>query len=364
MKVFIALLCVSVLSASGCYTIVEGIGPQVESSSTGSSGPGDEPGTPTTEDTPTTTDGPATTTSGETTTIMETGDADDTTSAADPPVCGNGVIEGDEACDDGIMANGPGQPCGDGCEAAACGDGDVQVSNDEACDDGALNTAQPGYGQCSTTCQRGGFCGDSIVQPEGGEECEPSAGPEDNCAAMCRHAPRLVFLTSASYTGDLDGVAGADKTCNELAATSPGLTGTYRAWLLVDGQTLADRFPEFAEPVAWNFTNLGADLLAKSFQELVALGPASPVAYTELGAPSSDVRVWTNITAAGAAAGGDCDQWTSTEGAPALVGHSGLLPDQGPMAQQWHDERWWTDFIGFKRVCTKPCYLYCIQVGD
>jgi len=358
MKVFIALFGMSVLSVSGCTTIVEGIGPQAESSTTGPFGPGDGPETPTAADTPTTT------TTGDTTTTMQTGDVENTTGMVDPAMCGNGVVEGDEACDDGILANGPGHPCGDDCAAAVCGDSDVQVSNDEACDHGALNTAQPGYNQCSTTCQRGGFCGDGIVQLEGGEECEPSAGPEDNCAAMCRHAPRLVFLTSTKHTGDLNGVAGADKTCNELAATSPVLTGTYRAWLLVDGQTLADRFPEFAEPVAWNFTNLGADLLAKSFQDLVALGPASPVAYTELGAPRSDVRVWTNITAAGSVAGGDCAQWTSTDGTPALVGHSGFVPDQGPMAQQWHEGRWWTDFVGWQRPCEYLHHLYCIQVGD
>ena len=360
MKLFNVLLAVSVSSVSGCMPIVEGVG---TSSSTGPFGPGAGPEPPTTGGTPTTTGVLATTTT-TTDDTTDTGDTDDTTGAADPPVCGNGVIEGDEACDDDIMGNGPGKLCSDNCVAATCGDGDVQASNDEACDDGPLNNALPGYGECSTMCQRGGFCGDGVVQPEGGEECEPSGGLENNCVAMCRLSPRVIFLTSKSFTGDLAGVAGADKTCNELAAASPELTGTYRAWLLVDGQALTDRFPEFNEPVAWNFTNLGADLLAKSFQDLVALGPESPVAYTELGLPRSDVEVWTNITAAGAAAGGDCAQWTSTAGPPALVGHSGFIPDQGPLALQWHDERWWTDWAGLKRACSKTRHLYCIQVGD
>ena len=352
----------SVLLVSSCTTVVEGVGPAEGTSSTGSTSSGDGPVTPTTGPVPTTSV-PATTTGTDTT---EAGDEDSTSGTPDIPVCGDGVIEGDEACDDGMTLNKPGNPCSKDCKAAACGDADVQVSNDEACDDGPLNVPQPGYGQCSTTCARGGHCGDGVVQPEGGEECEPAVGPDSaiNCGAMCRPNPRFVFLLGASHTGDLGGTAGADKLCNEAAAASQELTGTYRAWLLVDGQTLADRFPEFAEPVAWNFTNLGADILAKSFQELVALGPTSPVVYTELGAPLPEVRTWTNITATGVAAGGDCAQWTSTAGAPALVGHTGFLPDQGPMALQWHEGRLWTDLSGLKRPCSVIHHIYCIQVGD
>ena len=326
--------------------------------------PDDGPATPTTGDTPST-GSPTTTTMGATTTTGEADSTTDATESGGAPMCGNSIIEGDEQCDDGLKANQPGNRCTNECKAAACGDGVVQVSNDEVCDDGPLNTAQPGYGQCSTACQRGGYCGDGIVQPGGGEECEPSDDPDGlkNCASMCKHNSRFVFLSSASYTGNLGGIAGADKACNEFAAASPELTGTYRAWLLVDGQTLADRFPEFAEPAAWNFTNLGADLLAKSFQELVAVGPVSPVAYTELGAPLPNVRAWTNITAAGTVAGGDCGQWTSMDGV-ALVGHAGFLPDQGPMAQAWRENRWWTDYLGYKRACKDHHHIYCIQVAD
>src|SRR5690606_15451769 len=147
---------------------------------------------------------------------------------------------------------------------------------------------------------------------------------EIQCPSMCRHAPRLVFLSSESFTGDLGGLAGADKRCTELAAAS-ALGGSYRAWLLVDGQTLANRFPAFSgAPTAWNFMNTGNGLLAKSFEQLVAQGPAGPLAYTELGEVLAERYVWTNITAVGLAAGGDCGQWTGEVGV-ALVGHSGFV---------------------------------------
>ena len=360
------------LWTTGCPPVVDGVEPGTGAGSTFTTedtggGPGGSTSPPTSSTTSTTTTG-ATPTSGDTpdTTSGTTGDAN-STGDAPASVCGNGIVEEPEACDDGFSGNKPENICTESCEAAACGDGHVQVDNAEACDDGALNVELPGYGQCSTACLRGGHCGDGLVQAADGEECEPEARPEGaaNCA-MCRLKPRVVFLTSVTYPGgELGGVGGADKICNQFVAASPELTGTFRAWLLVDGQLLADRFPEFAEPaVSWNFSNMASDLLAKNFQQLVELGPASPVLYTENGEPQPEQKVWTNINADGVAAGGDCGQWTSTEGAPALVGHTGFLPDQGPMSEQWHAGRWWTDRAGLKKFCHEPHHLYCIQVAD
>jgi hypothetical protein len=287
--------------------------------------------------------------------------------AAYPPECGNGIVEGEEQCDAGFMENGDDQACTTLCEKARCGDGHVQAVNDEACDDGPLNVPDPAYEQCSAACLRGPHCGDGVVQPEH-EQCEAEnqRGELENCAVTCTFQPRFVFLTSQAFTGDLDGIDGADQRCNELAADSPALAGTFRAWLLVDGQSLADRFPEFAGvKLSWNFTNTGGDVLAKSFDELVALGPASPIVYTEQGDAMPKKYVWTGITSDGQAAGGDCTQWTSVDGAAALVGHSGFFPDVGPDAQQWHAERRWTDRGGVKYPCKEAFqHLYCVQVAD
>lgn len=300
------------------------------------------------------------TTSDATTSDGTTGDG--TTGAA---VCGNGVVEGDEGCDAGFEVNKNTGPCTMSCEVARCGDGFVQSSNAEVCDDGPQNAVIPAYNQCSTECARGPHCGDGIVQFADGEECEPGGRQDSakNCGSMCAFAPRIVFLTSESFTGDLNGLAGADKRCNELAAASPDLQGAFRAWLLVDGQSLADRFPEFGDDeIGWNFRSMGNQLLAKSFQQLVGEGPAGPLVYTEMGEALTNVWVWTNISAAGVAAGGDCGQWTDAAGSAALAGLSGFLPDVGPEAAQWHAARWWTEYE--KKFCDKPHHIYCIQVAD
>lgn len=292
------------------------------------------------------------------------GDAETTTaSTGDAAVCGDGVIEGSELCDDGFAANKPENPCTKGCTPARCGDGYVQASNHETCDDGDFNVEIAGYGQCSTTCTRSAWCGDGIVQSEAGEECEPGAAEDDTCGAMCRHASRFVFLIDTLHTGDLGGLAGADKRCNQAVADHPGLTGTYRAWLMVDGQTLAARFPEFTEPGSWNFTNTSTGLLATSFAELLTKGPAEPIAFTATGDALPQAPVWTGITKDGLAAGGDCAQWTSENGSPALAGNSGYVPNVGPQALQWRLDRAWTDH-GIKLECTELKHFYCVQVAD
>jgi cysteine-rich repeat protein len=60
--------------------------------------------------------------------------ADPACAAACPAVCGNGVVEAGEACDDGNLAEGDG--CDPRCQVTACGDG--VVSAGELCDDGNL----------------------------------------------------------------------------------------------------------------------------------------------------------------------------------------------------------------------------------
>jgi cysteine-rich repeat protein len=75
--------------------------------------------------------------------------------AVDEPVCGDGEVEGDEACDDGNTADGDG--CSATCEigpAPACGDGNVDF--DEECDDG--NTTDGDGCSASCACEPGFEC--------------------------------------------------------------------------------------------------------------------------------------------------------------------------------------------------------------
>lgn len=92
------------------------------------------------------------------------------------PVCGNGVSEAPEQCDDG------GTISGDGCSStcmieAVCGNRIAEPGED--CDQGNVTTVG-----CSATCQfvPGALCGNGAVGP--GEFCDPALTPT-NCNGDC-----------------------------------------------------------------------------------------------------------------------------------------------------------------------------------
>jgi cysteine-rich repeat protein len=149
-------------------------------------------------------------------TDTEAGDGDGDPGDGDgdtEPVCGNGMVETGEACDDGnavetdecssecVLAScGDGvvyegvEACDDGnmdntddcvmCAAAVCGDGFVQGIVEE-CDDGNTDDTD----MCTSTCEPA-ECGDGIVQPVVGEDCDDTnMDNTDDCidcvAAAC-----------------------------------------------------------------------------------------------------------------------------------------------------------------------------------
>ncbi len=145
----------------------------------------------------------------------------DACSEGSAPLCGNGLLEAGEQCDDGNSRPGdgcsglcqiepgyacptPGQPCVL-LKTPKCGDGTLDPG--ETCDDG--NTT-PGDG-CSATCMlepgwvcpAPGFkcsakkCGDGIVA--GGEQCDDgNTVSGDGCSATCQLEPGFACVTAAT----------------------------------------------------------------------------------------------------------------------------------------------------------------------
>ncbi|MSP26029.1 MAG: DUF4215 domain-containing protein, partial [Myxococcales bacterium] len=96
----------------------------------------------------------------------------------DPPLlCGDGVVEAAEQCDDGNTVDT--DACRTACVAAECGDGVVHKGK-EGCDDGNASDTD----ECLTTCVSA-TCGDGIVQAEV-EECDDgNASDTDECLTTC-----------------------------------------------------------------------------------------------------------------------------------------------------------------------------------
>ncbi len=136
--------------------------------------------------------------------------------------CGDGVVQGNEACDDGNLGNDDActvlcEPpeCGDGfrnaletcddgnhdnyddctlfCEPPGCGDG-FQQSGEE-CDDANLSD----FDSCSSECKLS-MCGDGFVQP--GEVCEDGNETTGDGCGQCQQVVQIV--TGRTHTCSLD----------------------------------------------------------------------------------------------------------------------------------------------------------------
>jgi len=313
----------------------------------------------------------------------ETGESTSVDTGQPMPVCGDGVAEGDEACDDGNLSNE--DMCKNDCTMAFCGDGYFQAEIGEACDDGNNDDSDgcltdcvlakcgdavlwtmdmkeecdDGNGDnsdgCLNTCVAA-TCGDGYVHL-GMEGCDDGNGDElDACGNTCKPTPMHVFVTSNMYQGNLGGLAGADEKCNQEAAAG-GLPGTYKAWLSDNMQSAGTRITG----------GLGAYIrtdelvVADSWAAFKSNNHMSPIELDQHGLPAPISEpvcganiplTWTNTNANGTTYNPmfDCMQWSASAG-PAAFGRIDAMDSkwslqcgQVPMA-----------------TCSKLAPLYCVQ---
>lgn len=123
-------------------------------------------------------------------------------------ICGNGVVEYGEVCDDGNDIDT--DACTNSCEPEMCGDG--IVASDEDCDDPSAATSCP-YGTascmiCDATCHQidatGNVCGDGVVATPD-EVCDDG---NTNACGTCNAACRV--FASAAATGYIVAVGGTN----------------------------------------------------------------------------------------------------------------------------------------------------------
>jgi len=111
--------------------------------------------------------------------VAQRGDDDDTLTN---PVCGNGLVEGSEVCDDSNTADGDG--CNSSCTSdETCGNGLIDESVSETCDD---NNLLGGDG-CSDDCKSDETCGNGVLDLAKGETCDDGdLQGGDGCSANCQ----------------------------------------------------------------------------------------------------------------------------------------------------------------------------------
>ncbi|MBN2527419.1 MAG: DUF4215 domain-containing protein [Deltaproteobacteria bacterium] len=102
--------------------------------------------------------------------------------------CGDGIVAGNETCDDGVNDGSYGSCMPDCTRGDRCGDGVLQPSH-EKCDDGVnlsvySTTKTSG---CAPGCVPGSYCGDSVLNSLFGESCDDgiNEGGYGKCKSDC-----------------------------------------------------------------------------------------------------------------------------------------------------------------------------------
>jgi len=120
-------------------------------------------------------------------------------------VCGDGVVFGTEACDNGpdnrdYWPDGaPADACSKACDHNFHRCGDATLDNGEACDNGSNDDpthtpTPPAANACAPGCQAVRFCGDTVLDAADGEACDngpqnqtywPDTPPARACSGAC-----------------------------------------------------------------------------------------------------------------------------------------------------------------------------------
>ena len=354
-KVFLAALGAGI--SPGCTH--EGDANAPEPMTSGSSGTtGDHP-VPTTGDDPplvTGTDSPPSTTT----------ETDDTsTGSPGTPLCGDGVIEGEEACDDGLVANTPNGACLPNCVAARCGDNFVQAGVEE-CDMGDDANALE-YGGCvPVICKWAARCGDGQLDVPY-EVCDPGDPDSQNtelvgCDPGCRFKGRIVFLSSLAYDGNLGGLAGADSLCRDLAAGfDTSHAGDYIAWLGDAKLSANERIEHGPEFDATPYVLRSGVQVATNFKDLIDNGPWPGIYLTDTDETIVDADVWTNTAIDGGlfSAENHCEDWGSNSGTHSARAGKNALPLDSPDLDTWRQLGHWTSRKPL--TCEYEYHLYCFE---
>ncbi|AKF10903.1 Flagellar hook-length control protein FliK [Sandaracinus amylolyticus] len=184
-----------------------------------------------------------------------------------------------------------------------------------------------------------------------GTTCAVTLGASTSVSASFVQLGNVVFVTSATYVGDLGGPARADDICVEHARSAGLPPVQYRAWLSTSSQSAQDRGIDgvdgYVRPDGLPVAYIAKDLVTGTLRH--------PIGLDETGTPVPvPALAWTGTMHDGSIATETCDNWLSARTtSTAVVGHV----ERG--GGEWTAALRGADGID----CSVPRRLYCFGVG-
>lgn len=153
---------------------------------------------------------------------------------------------------------------------------------------------------------------------------------------------KTIFVTSANYTGNLGGLAGADSNCAARAASVP-LTGSYRAYLSTSTDDAVCRILGLSGKMASNcglpvapdlsaigpYLNRNSVQVASTLQDLISNNLSAAVGFDETGSSAGGATPFTG-TANGVQSGVNCSDWTDN-----AILSNGVKGDSSSASPTW-----------------------------
>ena len=133
-------------------------------------------------------------------------------------------------------------------------------------------------------------------------------------APTSKPLPLTIFVTSQAYQGNLGGLLGANRKCQNLA-NNAGLKGTYRAWISQSASSSPAQSWSQANPRRPYYLVDGTTKVADDWNHLTSTvrGLYHPINKNENGrtVTGTPLRAWTNTRRDGSRVSTDnCDAWS------------------------------------------------------
>ncbi len=167
--------------------------------------------------------------------------------------------------------------------------------------------------------------------------------PPDYCST------KIVFVTSLTYNGNLNGLSGADGKCQSLAQIE-NLTGTFKAWLSSGGTSAKDRLTHNTGP----YVLPDGTVIAKNWNDLTNGNLKANINVAENSNPvGGSPYAWTYTTTSGGPVGdgNNCNNWTTTGNV--------LSTKDGRRGLNTSSSSGWTE-AGYSD-CRNDSHLYCFE---
>ncbi len=149
---------------------------------------------------------------------------------------------------------------------------------------------------------------------------------------------KTVFLSSASYDGNLGGLSGADAKCQSLANAAQ-LGGTFRAWLTGSTAESTSRLTAYNVP----YRLVDGTTVGDNFTDLSDYALHQPLNVDENGVNQGNYEAWTGVS------GDHCSDWTTNDS-----GVTGYVGVAGSTGVSW--------LYAYSQHCSRTnVKLYCIE---